>query len=90
MSAGGQDFDADTLFAHQLIGGVGYELNPSVGLYAEGRWFQTESGEFDGPGSLRRRVRDLRLARRRTLCLQPGDVTKLKGPAPVPPERTMQ
>ncbi len=51
MSAGGQSFDADTLLAYQLIGGVGYELNPNVSLYAEGRWFQTESGEFDGPGS---------------------------------------
>jgi opacity protein-like surface antigen len=49
MSAGGQDFDADTLLAYQLIGGVGYELNPNVSLYAEGRWFQTESGKFDGP-----------------------------------------
>jgi opacity protein-like surface antigen len=51
MSAGGQNFDADTLLAYQLIGGVGYQLNPNLGLYAEGRWFQTESGEFDGPGS---------------------------------------
>jgi opacity protein-like surface antigen len=49
MSSGGQDFDADTLLAYQLIGGVGYELNPNVSLYAEGRWFQTESGKFDGP-----------------------------------------
>ena len=49
MSAGGQDFDAETLLAYQLIGGVGYELNPNVSLYAEGRWFQTESGKFDGP-----------------------------------------
>lgn len=53
VSAGGQDFDADTLLAYQLIGGVGYELNPNVALYAEGRWFQTESGRFDGPGSER-------------------------------------
>ena len=52
-SAGGQDFDAETLLAYQLIGGVGYELNPNVTLYAEGRWFQTESGKFDGPGSER-------------------------------------
>jgi opacity protein-like surface antigen len=50
VSAGGQDFDADTLLAYQVIGGVGYELNPNVSLYAEGRWFQTESGKFDGPG----------------------------------------
>ncbi len=49
MSAGGQDFDADKLLAYQLIGGVDYELNPKVSLYAEGRWFQTESGDFDGP-----------------------------------------
>lgn len=52
-SVGGQNFDADTLLAYQLIGGVGYELNPNVSLYAEGRWFQTESGKFDGPGSER-------------------------------------
>ena len=51
MSAGGQNFDADTLLAYQLIGGVGYELNPNVSLYAEGRWFQTKSGKFDGPGT---------------------------------------
>ena len=50
-SVGGQNFDADTLLAYQLIGGVGYELNPNVSLYAEGRWFQTESGKFDGPAS---------------------------------------
>jgi opacity protein-like surface antigen len=50
-SAGGQNFDADTLLAYQLIGGVSYELNPNVSLYAEGRWFQTESGKFDGPGT---------------------------------------
>lgn len=50
-SAGGQDFDADTLLAYQLIGGVDYEMNPSVSLYAEGRWFQTESGKFNGPSS---------------------------------------
>lgn len=49
-SASGQNFDADTLLAYQLIGGVRYELNPNVTLYAEGRWFQTESGKFDGPG----------------------------------------
>lgn len=49
MSAGGQDFDTETLFAYQLIGGVSYELNPNVNLYAEGRWFETESGKFDGP-----------------------------------------
>ncbi|MTH79452.1 outer membrane protein [Paracoccus aestuariivivens] len=49
-SVPGQDYDADTLFAYQLIGGVGYELNPNITLYAEGRWFQTESGRFDGPG----------------------------------------
>lgn len=50
-SAGGQNFDADTLLAYQFIGGVSYEMNPNVILYAEGRWFQTESGKFDGPGS---------------------------------------
>ncbi|MDS9468643.1 outer membrane beta-barrel protein [Paracoccus sp. MBLB3053] len=49
-SVPGQNYDADTLLAYQLIGGVGYELNPNVTLYAEGRWFQTESGRFDGPG----------------------------------------
>lgn len=49
MSAGGQDFDADTLFAYQLIAGIDYKLNPKTSLYAEARWFQTESGDFDGP-----------------------------------------
>ena len=49
-SVPGQNYDADTLLAYQLIGGLGYELNPSVTLYAEGRWLQTESGRFDGPG----------------------------------------
>lgn len=49
MSAGGEDFESGTVAAYQLIGGVGYELNPNVSLYAEGRWFQTESGKFDGP-----------------------------------------
>jgi opacity protein-like surface antigen len=49
ISAGGQNFDSDTLLAYQLIGGVGYKLNPDVSLYAEGRWFQSESGDFEGP-----------------------------------------
>jgi opacity protein-like surface antigen len=49
ISAGGQNFDSDTLLAYQLIGGVGYKLNPDVSLYAEGRWFQSESGNFEGP-----------------------------------------
>ena len=46
----GQNYDADTLLAYQLIGGVGYELNPNVSFYAEGRWFPMKSGKFDGPG----------------------------------------
>ncbi|NHF71900.1 outer membrane protein [Paracoccus xiamenensis] len=45
-----QDYESDTLLAYQVFGGVGYDLNPNVNLYAEGRWFQTESGRFDGPG----------------------------------------
>ncbi|MEE2862356.1 MAG: outer membrane beta-barrel protein [Pseudomonadota bacterium] len=45
-----QDYEADTLLAYQLFGGVAYELNANVNLYAEGRWFQTESRTFDGPG----------------------------------------
>jgi opacity protein-like surface antigen len=48
-SAGGQDFEADRLLAYQLIGGVGYKVNPNVSLFAEGRWFQTESDKFEGP-----------------------------------------
>ena len=48
-SAGGQDFEADRLLAYQLIGGVGYEVNPNMSLFAEGRWFQTESDKFEGP-----------------------------------------
>ena len=46
-----QDLLQRLVHRYQLIGGVGYQLNPNLGLYAEGRWFQTESGEFDGPGS---------------------------------------
>ncbi|MFZ0099044.1 MAG: outer membrane beta-barrel protein [Gemmobacter sp.] len=49
MSAGGQNFDADGLLAYQLIGGVGYRMSPNVSLFAEGRWFQTESDTFEGP-----------------------------------------
>lgn len=49
MSAGGQSFDSGTLLAYQFIGGLDYKLNPSTSLYAEGRFFQTESGEFAGP-----------------------------------------
>lgn len=49
MSAGGQGYDSGTLLGYQLIGGVGYALNPKASLYAEGRWFQTESGRLDGP-----------------------------------------
>lgn len=48
-SAGGQDFEADGVFAYQLFGGVGYEVNPNMSLFAEGRWFQTESDRFEGP-----------------------------------------
>ena len=48
-SAGGQDFDGDGLLAYQLIGGVGYKVNPNMSLFAEGRWFQTESDRFEGP-----------------------------------------
>jgi opacity protein-like surface antigen len=48
-SAGGQDFEADRLLAYQLIGGVGYTVNPNMNLFAEGRWFQTESDKFEGP-----------------------------------------
>lgn len=50
-SAGGQDFEADRLLAYQLIGGVGYQVNPNVNLFAEGRWFQTESDKFEGPAN---------------------------------------
>lgn len=46
----GQDYGADTLLAYQLFGGVAYEMSAKVNLYAEGRWFQTESDTFDGPG----------------------------------------
>ncbi|MDP5308965.1 outer membrane beta-barrel protein [Paracoccus spongiarum] len=49
VSVGPQDFDSDTLLAYQLIGGVDYALNPKLSLYAEARWFKTESGSFDGP-----------------------------------------
>ncbi len=48
-SAGGQDFEGDGLLAYQLFGGVGYQVNPKMSLFAEGRWFQTESDRFEGP-----------------------------------------
>lgn len=52
MDAFGRNWDADTLFAYQLIGGVGYQVNPNVSLFAEARWFQTQEGEFRGPSRL--------------------------------------
>ena len=48
-SAGGQDFEGDGLLAYQLFGGIGYQVNPKMSLFAEGRWFQTESDRFEGP-----------------------------------------
>lgn len=52
MDAFGRNWDANTLLAYQLIGGVGYQVNPNVSLFAEARWFQTQEGEFRGPSKL--------------------------------------
>ncbi len=51
VDAGGQNFDSGTRFAYQVIGGIGYEVNPAVSLYAEGRWFGTGPGRYDGPAT---------------------------------------
>lgn len=45
------NWDTDWNLAYQLIGGVGYQVAPQWTLFAEGRWFGTERGKFDGPGN---------------------------------------
>jgi len=52
---GGAELDVagtstDTLWAYQLIGGVGYEVAPNVTLMAEGRWYGTDDGAVSDDG----------------------------------------
>jgi opacity protein-like surface antigen len=51
-TASNGNWNSDTLFAYQFIGGVGYEVAPNWTLFGEARYFGTQSGEFDGPGAL--------------------------------------
>ena len=45
-------FKRDNAFAWQLIGGVGYAVNPSWDIIGEVRYFATDSGTLSGPGNL--------------------------------------
>ncbi len=45
-------FKRDNALAWQLIGGVGYAVNPNWTLLGEVRYFATNSGTLDGPGGL--------------------------------------
>jgi len=45
-------FKRDNALAWQLIGGVGYEVNPSWTLVGEVRYFATDSGTLSGPNNL--------------------------------------
>ena len=45
-------FKRDNALAWQLIGGVGYAVNPNWTLLGEVRYFATDSGTLDGPGGL--------------------------------------
>lgn len=45
-------FNRDNALAWQLIGGVGYAVNPNWTLLGEVRYFATDSGTLDGPGGL--------------------------------------
>jgi opacity protein-like surface antigen len=42
-------WSADTVFAYQFIGGVGYQVAPQWTLFGEARYFGTQGSEFDGP-----------------------------------------
>ena len=44
-------FKRDNAFAWQLIGGVGYAVNPSWDIIGEVRYFATDSGTLSGPGN---------------------------------------
>jgi opacity protein-like surface antigen len=52
IDAGDASWDSDTLFAYQLIAGVGYDVSPQWTLFGETRWYASQSGEFDGPDDL--------------------------------------
>jgi len=45
-------FKRDNALAWQLIGGVGYAVNPSWDIIGEVRYFATDSGTLDGPNGL--------------------------------------
>jgi opacity protein-like surface antigen len=45
-------FNRDNALAWQVIGGVGYAVNPNWTLLGEVRYFATDSGTLDGPGGL--------------------------------------
>ena len=45
-------FKRDNAFAWQVMGGVGYDINPNVSLFGEVRYFATDSGELSGPDNL--------------------------------------
>ncbi len=71
IDANNASWDSGTLFAYQLIAGVGYTVTPQWTLFGETRWFATQGGTFDGPGNANFdfAVRDLRLPSRRELQL---------------------
>ncbi len=52
IDANNASWDSGTLFAWQLIGGVGYQVTPQWTVFGETRWFATQNGNFDGPQSL--------------------------------------
>ncbi len=45
-------FKRDNAFAWQVMGGVSYDINPSLALLGEVRYFATDSGTLDGPDDL--------------------------------------
>ncbi len=45
-------FKRDNALALQLIGGVGYAVNPNWTLLGEIRYFSTDDGKLSGPGNL--------------------------------------
>lgn len=69
VSAGGQDFDTDTVFAYQLIGGCQLRAEPQCEPFRRGTLVPDRVGRFrrSPDGELRRQVRDLRPARRHAL-----------------------
>lgn len=52
IDANNANWDSGTLFAYQFIAGVDYAVAPQWTIFGETRWFATDNGNFDGPGSL--------------------------------------